>query len=486
MQKDGSILISSNDFLNGMAASRYVGMEMIRNIDIDIQKGVARAAFKQVQDSAAPSSLYRLFAVDPNTGNVFLQEAAQGTTLTIRTADNAYTTIPGFTSSIPRGLCVFQDYLFRFYQTGTSMRADRYGPLSGTPSVSTNWGTFATAGVQSYLYAPGIIPAVVGQDNIMYVGIMNNVASISDATSSATINESALDLPTGYVIQSMSELGQNLMIGARYGTGVTTIGKIFPWDRVSSSFDFPIDTGSVGVPAMANQNNLLYALAGTSGQLVITNGSQVEQAKRIGDFTAEPEIGFSIYLNCIAPWNGGILIGLGKTTGTNRGPSGVYFYKNKRWTFYGLTLGDGSDGSAVEIGCIIPISEFKFLVSYSVGTTYAIDYVDTTKRNTSYTSYFDSQMYEVGTTLRDRTMLTGDFQLTQALSTGQGIKVAYRTNTSDSYTTIGTYDFSTLGAVTNHNFSADIPSCQNVQFRISLTCNSTGTATPELMYIRFI
>ena len=115
--------------------------------------------------------------------------------------------------------------------------------------------------------------------------------------------------------------------------------------------------------------------------------------------------------------------------------------------------------------------------------TYGIDLSSATSYfyTTGYSGYFDSPLYVVGTPLNQREFSEVEFQLAKELATGEGIRIAYRVNLTDTFTTIGTYTYATLGAVISHHAIADIPACEMLQIRVALC--GTATTTPSLKQI---
>lgn len=493
MNKDGSITIDTNDFLAGISNSRYTGIEHMRNLDPFTKRGSLRIMYPLRSESNAPSTVFLKYsALDPRTGDIYFAPDSASDSIYKRTGSNSWTTITGATTDTCIGLAIGNDYLFRVRNAGGNTRVDRYGPLSSSPSWSNLWGTLRTSDTTTE------VPTIYGQDGILYFGINNDVASISDVTSSGSINQSALDLPDGYVIQSFAELGANLMVGATMGNSATSIGDIFPWDRVSSSFSLPVQTGLQGVPMLYTKNNLLYAIGGRYGQMLVTNGSSVEQQVRIGDLTTDPEVRFVTNEDAIDGWNSGLIIGLSKTAGTENGPSGVWIVRDGAIYFQTLSIGDSNDSDGCQIGSIVALSDFSYLVTWKDNTesdTYGVDVVNTSRRYSSYTAYFDSKTYQVGTKIKPKTFQSLRIKFSKPLEASQGIKVSYRLNSSDSYTEIETFaygagtgaDNDNLGGIISVDHSPlNIPQCESIQFRVALTGNSSNDDTMELEYINII
>ena len=114
--------------------------------------------------------------------------------------------------------------------------------------------------------------------------------------------------------------------------------------------------------------------------------------------------------------------------------------------------------------------------------TYGIDKTDNTTFTTAYKGYFISALYAVGDNLNKRQFTQLEFQLARPLRTDEGIKIEYRTNLTADFSDglIGTYTFTSLGAVLSHNAIASIPSCEFIQIKLSPTGSGT---TPEVRTI---
>jgi len=108
---------------------------------------------------------------------------------------------------------------------------------------------------------------------------------------------------------------------------------------------------------------------------------------------------------------------------------------------------------------------------------YSLDNLNTSAVYTGYTGYFISPLYTTGSLLRQTTPTEIEFNLARPLRANEGIKLEYRTDLTSSYTTIGTYTYTTEGAVVSVNKVYDFPPCEQIQFKISLTGTTT---TPEL------
>lgn len=122
--------------------------------------------------------------------------------------------------------------------------------------------------------------------------------------------------------------------------------------------------------------------------------------------------------------------------------------------------------------------------------TYGLDLTTNTSYayTTDYSGYFETPLYTVGTYHGKKGFTEIEILFAKDLATGEGIKLEYRVNLTDSFTAVKTRDggtltltFATLGAVTSHVVAADIPKCEMIQLRISLLGTSSGS--PELKSI---
>lgn len=114
-----------------------------------------------------------------------------------------------------------------------------------------------------------------------------------------------------------------------------------------------------------------------------------------------------------------------------------------------------------------------------MSATYGIDLTTATSYayTTDYSGYFDSPLYVVGSIKDPRSFTEMEFELAKKLATGEGIRILYRTNLTDSFTTMGTYTFANLGAIISHHDIPGIPACEMIQIRVALL--GTSTTTPQ-------
>jgi len=195
------------------------------------------------------------YASDDN-GKVWVDFGGQG----------SWTMITGNSTGTIKKLQIYKDYLFSFGYNDI----DVYGPLTnvgGTATWTNNW----EGGLLSSSFYH---PSLLGQDDTVYVGAGSKIASFNetvgqtfDPATNTTydVNSAALDLPSNITVTHLEELGYSLVIGSA--------DKIYTWDRISPSFDFPLILNDSMV-AMRVYNNILYYID-INGKIFATNGTSI-------------------------------------------------------------------------------------------------------------------------------------------------------------------------------------------------------------------
>lgn len=201
------------------------------------------------------------------TGQVFKSTTPGGTFAFLSTSNSTTG------SSSLDGLAYWKNYLFKF-------RNDKIDYLAGGAGTwQTGWKTIAGA-TKHYAY--------VATDDVLYftngtkIGSIIEVAGQTfDPTNGATyvFNDTALQLPTYESAQSISEAGINLLVGGAFNV-------IYPWNRTSTDFSYPIFFGDNFIKNIVQVNNNAYVFTGNNngrGRIYITNGSQADLFLKIPD-----------------------------------------------------------------------------------------------------------------------------------------------------------------------------------------------------------
>ena len=390
----------------------------------------------------------------------------------------------GNASGSGQGLVYWKDYIFVM----TDTNIDVWGPLSGTPAWSLSWFSIESGATH---------PAIVGQDDILYIGAGRYVASVTEnagqnfapgTSASYTQNPRALDLAEDYVVSGIEELGINLMIGT------TNINRknalIFPWNRVDTSFSIPIEIQENGVQQMININNLLYVSAGADGRVYVTDGANTilfaQLPKSLIGLDRLPEYDLTYRPQAILNNQGRLHIGV---SGIANGlvNLGVYSISTTGDIVLQNTISTGNAGgteNSLKIGALFQQSTGSYIMSWEDGVTAGIDKVHATDGYTSYASYVETGLFVVGREKYKKEYKEVEITFARDLATGDGIKLYFRENLTDSYTLFDTVDFATHGAVSYKVIYPLNLRFTTVQFKVEFT--TASSTTPELMSIRFV
>lgn len=488
--KDDSIVIEAPRV--GIAQSPHVGNADVRNLDIFSIPGVARLNTIASKKSSTTVTAFITWAVrhpiDPtqiyaidNAGTVY-KSSDTGVTWAVLTGTSS-------TNAHGNGLAIWKNYLFVARDTNLDVCGD--GTSSGI--TSSNW-TLGWKTIDSdVLWHPMITSKL---DTKLYGGAGKYIFTLEEVSgstfapgNSATFNWSYRALgtiPTGYRVKCLEELGNNLLIGTWQGTNIYDIrdATIFTWDGGASTYGQPIIIDDYGVHAMKNIGNSVIVLAGINGTIRKTDGVN---AYIIGQIPTDLSGGkyLEFYPSSICSYKNKVFFGTGNGGSTAIGGQGVYSLEQTgkgnilNLEHLNSSLTDGSAAS-VKISALIPITRDTLLfASQYDGSTYGIDLTSATSYaySTNYSGYFDTPLFKVGTPLNKRTFAQIEFQFAKPLATGEGIQLSYRNNLNDSFTTIGSYTYSTIGAKLSYTTRANIPECEFVQVRVGIL--GTSTTTPQ-------
>lgn len=441
---------------------------------------------KILQDNTVTTSNYRYYAIDHN-GRVWVNYGS-----------TPWVHLPGNATGAGQGMAIWKGYLFAFGDGGV---VSTYGPLTGVGNTAA-W----TASWQDVTDADGFYaPSVAGQDDMLYFAFGRNVYSVEevsgktfapgDNTTYSFVNP-ALDLPAGYRIKCMAELGDRLAIGTWKGTDISLYSfedktaDIFFWDRSSGSFDLPVQIKENGVNQMISFDSTLYAVCGHEGRIYATNGSTASlfatiPATAVNKQQSTDHLWF--FPNAIMRHKGRIFFGVGSVSGTSLYPLGVYSLDvNTRAIVLENLVSTGADGSAdyVQIGALLSTGEDDYLCGVY------IDNAQTYKgridkpsgiRYDGDQAFYATGVFSVGRQGDGRTYTNMDLSLAKPMATSQGVKAWYRTATTGTWTLLGTYDYTTYGAWQDLTVPVPIISATELQFKVAI--NGYSGTTPELKYV---
>jgi hypothetical protein len=394
------------------------------------------------------------------------------------------------------GIVAFKGYLLVFRQSAID-----YLPLSNIQSgvTKTSW----VYGWQTPSSSAFLHHAISAQDDAVYfcnnsfVGsILENAGSTFNPSSSSTYtyNAEALAIPLGDATTYLAELGTDLLVG-----GLRNF--VYPWDRVSTSYNYPLVLGESRTYRIVSTNSNAYIFAGDRGRIYITNGSNVEEFFKIPDHIS----------GTISPY---FMIGTPEA-GTHNGDA--IYWRNQIYFSFSCEKNDGTAIETVAGIWAIDITTKAFrLVHKPSYSGYAGKFTNlftflrprpdgdgvygcwsnsgagidapSTSPYTSYETYIDTDYIPVGTYLNPTTDKNIEFKLATPLVSGETLRMYYRQKLSDSFTllTNGSSSngvFSTAGILSGFT-TVNFQKSQWLQIRVEYSSTASSPSYTRLREIR--
>jgi hypothetical protein len=333
------------------------------------------------------------------------------------------------------------------------------------PSWTSGWQTMNSgAGSGNRHHAVYAQDAIIYYTDGKYIGsIREKAGQVFDPANAATYTwtSQALDTPQGEVLVHIEEHGSNLLAAG------SSYNKVYPWDRISDSYNLPLIVPENNVQRLKNIGGLVYILAGSWGNIYVTQGTYVRHFKKLpnqvinnsGTLQANP-----ITWGGIDAVNGNLIFGVQALT---TGNSGAYMlYPDGKLVIDQIPSTGSSNVTAFEV------SNNFYLMGYSGG----VDTMDTS-RYASFNGVVQSGFYRVATKTEKATYSTLECVIAKPATSGH-IRVGYRTDTSSSFTTLDTYTADS----TNTTFETDIGliDIENIQVQAEID------GTMELVELRFL
>lgn len=355
----------------------------------------------------------------------------------------------------------------------------------------TGFKTFGS-NYQDNLFHPMIVSKLDGK---LYGGEKNQVFTLAEVAgqtfnpfSSGTYTWTDLAmttaLPKGYRIKCLAELGNNLMMGTWQGEFATDfpIADIFTWDGSSTSYGQPIQLRDFGCHAMLNTGNALVVLAGVKGTVYKCDGANIYPISKI-PVTITSSVFFEWYPGSICWYKDKVFFGSGGSSGA-LAPQGVWSLEQTgKGNIIVLehTNSQETDGTSVQVvtSALCPINDNQIAVGYLSDTTKAIDITNSTSYayTTDYSGGFDTPLYQVGSPQGKRKFTQLGLLFSEKLSTGEGIKIWYRNNLTDSFVVLGTWTSDVAGTTKIGNVSSHFCQASVVGDMVQLRVRFLGTST---------
>jgi len=389
------------------------------------------------------------------------------------------------TSGSGNGMAIWKGYVI----TARNTALDAFNIAS--PGWSNGWG--------GSLESNGYHHMIVGQDDILYIANGRYIASVKEnagqtfdpATSATfTFNNYALDLPAGYQVRCLEEFGTYLMAGTVLNATLSAkrTADIFPWDRISDSFEVPIKLNDNGVAQMINTGSELVAVCGGRHNIYRTNRVTTKRVMQVpqviwnfdgGTISSTPlPGGIAKNENRIIIGSGDYVSGLSKYGIFSLSDANEFLFESQ------ISAGNSSN---ISIGGICSVGINSYLVGWKNATasTYGIDLIGTDGRHsTAANTYARSKLYSVGTKKNPASYNGLEIQLSGALATGESVVVGYRTDISSAFTTLLTFSYATYGAVKSIDTDIGVIDIENIMVEIQVASNATSNASPKVIYVK--
>jgi len=333
-------------------------------------------------------------------------------------------------------------------------------PIIASTSLFTAASVFSSSFISLAAFSGLQHQAIVGKDDVLYFcnsrfigSITENIGTILNPADAATytFNANALNLPANEQSEWLEELGLNLMIAG----GNTN--KIYPWDRVSASFNIPLEVPEVGIKRLKNNGGLMYILAGTKGNIYYTQGTFVRDVKKLPNYVINNSNALALPPSAQITWggvanrNGVFMFGAGVQS---TGNSGVYLlYPDGRLVIDQIPSTGSKNVTAISVD-----SDFYFM-GYDGGA----DRVGTTLRD-AFDTVAHTALYPVASKTERGTLSTLEVVLAKPAAAGN-VRVGYRLNTSSAFVTLDT--FVADGVNTNfENEGIGLTDLENIQLQV--------------------
>lgn len=482
--KNKSILISN--FQKGIAKSAVLGFEHMRNVEIFDDPGMLKLALKT----------YAYFTVDGMPvahevdlyGNEYVLVSGEGNPW--RLYKNGVSIANG--TDTAWDMKIWNDYLFVTLSSGV---INVYGPLSSSgATMFTSWKT----GLASYY----MLQMVIRRDGLfMYITNGNRIASLSSFVAgavgvapTATLDTGATTLPPYKYATCMVELRNYIFIGTQAGSNWYNrknfkVGDVLSWDKsTGGTLTNAVALNENGIHALVTDGNRVYVVAGVMGSIYVTDSVNYTLIKKIPWSPRRKPLQTinGIYPNAVGfNHNSHLLIGTSSNTGENQ-HHGVWEIDTAGGyeTVLKHTISSGQVGvnQPLTIGLVKSTSQDTTLIGWQDGSSFGFDKTETNKAS-DYSAFVESELMQVGSRLNKTTFQNIEFSLARPLQSGQGIQVRYRKDLEEAYTLIGTWDYATIGAVSNYIDKALIADAEKLQIKIELTQPTTAPATANVELI---
>jgi hypothetical protein len=332
-------------------------------------------------------------------------------------------------SSHGQGMDIYKDYIYYSQDT----QVGRYGPLSGSPTFTDNWGTgYENTAVIGFApvkaFGPGL---AIGHGN--FLAWFDGTVVPTNGTAAQIAALQMLEFNPGENVRCLEMIDEYLAIGTQFGNDILTneTGYVFYWDGSSTSFNFFASTENGGCNAIGNSNNRLFSILGSSSKLFI-NYRPFQPIQRVPKLTTKHYC--EVWPGAITTWQNLVYIGLAANTDSPNIYQGAYSWGRTSSMYpeslsYDFPISTGNVGTTVKVTALKGLGNYLYM-AWQDGSSYGVDKITA-----------DGDLVETGTY---ESLVFGEFSRNnQALTikathyplrTGESVQVGYRLDRFSDYT----------------------------------------------------
>lgn len=309
-------------------------------------------------------------------------------------------------------------------------------------------------------------------------------------TKSYTFNNEALALPTSDSAVCLEQLGTNLLVGGRNNF-------VYPWDRISSSYNYPIFLSENNVARMVTINTTTYLFTGNRGRIFMTNGSNVSLFWKIPDYLSDTVNPYFLWTD--ATFNRNQLYfgfkctdNAGTTINKYGGLWAIDMDTNAGRQLNQLSYGTYSGYASALCNSsfftqqdITPSTSdgYGLFIGWYDGSTGGIDKGISTPYATAK-AYVNSDMIPVGQFLTKRTFEKLEYKLSTPLVSGETVTLGYRTNINEAFTNVPITQGGSTGDLSGITGTVNFENVQWIQIQAFLTSTASSPSYVRLREIR--
>ena len=293
-----------------------------------------------------------------------------------------------------------------------------------------------------------------------------------------------ITLEAGWKIRCFAKWDDYLAIGVTRSDVIddTDQGRIYFWDGIASTFNYPVDVPEGGINAMLGSGGRLYVWAGYKNQLLVYEGGRV--VRKMRDMPNIEAGSYSeIYPQGVCMWRSLLRYGAAGDGNSTNLQKGVYTYGSTNSKFpealtYDYPISTGNyTGTTVQIGMTTVVKK-KLLISWRDNMGYGVDYVDET--NSPYpTALVQFLMSDLGAAWKQKQalQLAANFD---PLVSGQSVSIGYALQGTANFVT--NMDATAVGdtisrmAVSNGQYN-------EIQAQATLTTSSTSPSLKSVVVV---